>query len=390
MSPLPSETDLTRRALLPAGLRDVLPPDAAHEAAIVEALVGHCVAHGYERVKPPLVEFESSLFSGPGAAMTNSTFRLMDPVSQRMMGVRADMTVQIARIATTRLKKAPRPLRLCYAGEVLRVSANQLNPERELVQVGAELLGGEGVAADAEPILLAVEALRAVGASRLSVDITAPQLVPALLKAVGFASADLAALRAAIDRKNVAEVSQFGGPVTETIKRLMEAAGEWHSALEDLARIELPEATRREVARLDAVARAVAAAVPDLAITLDPVENRGFEYYSGHGFSIFARGVRGELGRGGRYQVDGSDGLGSTGFTLYMETVLRALPDPRPVEKLFLPFGTPVDRARELRRAGWITVAGLAATEDIKAEARRLRCSHALIDGAPIALGEAG
>ena len=131
MSPILDETELSRRALLPAGLRDSLPPDAAHEAAVVEALVACCTARGYERVKPPLVEFEDSLFAGPGAAMTHRSFRLMDPVSQRMMGVRADMTVQIARIASTRLSNAPRPLRLCYAGEVLRVTGTPLTPERE-------------------------------------------------------------------------------------------------------------------------------------------------------------------------------------------------------------------------------------------------------------------
>ena len=88
MSPPNNTSELTRRALLPAGLRDVLPRDAAHEAATGEALI-HCFeAQGYERVKPPLVEFEDSLFSGPGAAMTESTFRLMDPISRRMMGGR--------------------------------------------------------------------------------------------------------------------------------------------------------------------------------------------------------------------------------------------------------------------------------------------------------------
>src|SRR5919204_1338620 len=97
-------------ALLPLGLRDLLPPDAANEAEVVARLMAVLASHGYERVKPPLVEFEDNLLSGAGAAMAKETFRLMDPISQRMIGVRADMTPQVARIATTRLKKAPRPL----------------------------------------------------------------------------------------------------------------------------------------------------------------------------------------------------------------------------------------------------------------------------------------
>ena len=136
-------------ALLPAGLADALPPDAEREAALVEALMGVFAAHGYERVKPPLLEFEDSLLTGSGAAVAEQTFRLMDPVSQRMMGLRADTTPQVARIAATRLANAPRPLRLSYAGQVLRVRVTQLSPTRELLQTGVELIGAASAEADA-------------------------------------------------------------------------------------------------------------------------------------------------------------------------------------------------------------------------------------------------
>ena len=151
-------TELERNALLPAGLRDVLPNDAAFEAEMVERLVAFLAARGYDRVKPPLIEFEDGLLSGAGVAVAPQTFRLMDPVSQRMMGLRADITPQIARIAGSRLALAPRPLRLSYAGEVLRVRGSQLRPERQIVQVGAELIGSAAPTADAEIIVMAVEA----------------------------------------------------------------------------------------------------------------------------------------------------------------------------------------------------------------------------------------
>lgn len=150
-------------ALLPAGLQDGLPPEAAHEAATMERLIDALAAHGYERVKPPLLEFEDSLLIGPGEQVATQTFRLMDPISQRMMGLRADMTPQVARIASSRLSRAPRPLRLCYAGEVLRVRGNQLRPERQFAQVGAELVGALAPAADAELVRLAAEALQNIG-----------------------------------------------------------------------------------------------------------------------------------------------------------------------------------------------------------------------------------
>ena len=151
------------RALLPAGLRDLLPPDAETEAAAVEALMEVFAAHGYQRVKPPLLEFEDSLLAGSGAAVAEQTFRLMDPDSQRMMGLRADTTPQVARIATTRLASAPRPLRLSYAGQCLRVRGTQLAPDRQIAQAGIELIGRDSPAADAEIVLVGAEALAAVG-----------------------------------------------------------------------------------------------------------------------------------------------------------------------------------------------------------------------------------
>src|SRR5476651_431812 len=123
--------DNDHRGLLPAGLADLLPPDAAREARAIDIAIERFAAFGYERVKPPLVEFEESLLGGTGAGLAAQTFRLMDPVSQRMMGVRPDMTVQVARIAVTRLKHEPRPLRLSYGGNVIRVRGSQLKPERK-------------------------------------------------------------------------------------------------------------------------------------------------------------------------------------------------------------------------------------------------------------------
>src|SRR3546814_10608536 len=149
-------TERAERGLLPAGLQDVLPPLAAHESAVVERLIACFQAQGYERVKPPLLEFEEALLTGAGTAVASQTFRLMDPVSQRMMGLRADMTPQVARIATTRLKKAPRPLRLCYGGQVLQVRGSQLRPERQFAQAGVELIGAPEESADAEVVLLAI------------------------------------------------------------------------------------------------------------------------------------------------------------------------------------------------------------------------------------------
>lgn len=379
--------DIERLALLPAGLRDILAPNAANEARIVEQLVARTAAHGYERIKPPLVEFEDSLLHGMGEATSGRVFRLMDPMSQRMMGLRADMTVQVARIAASRLRNAPRPLRLCYAGEVLRTTADPLNPEREVVQVGAELIGSETAEADAEIVLVAIEALKSVGVTEISVDLMVPPLVPAVIAALDIDPAVHEQLRLAIDRKDVAAVEDLAGDEASVLSQLLGATGPKDQALATLRGLDLPAEARAALDRLTAVADLIAAAEPGLRLTLDPVENRGFEYHTGIAFSLFARGVRGEAGRGGRYRVT-DHGETATGFTLYMEMVLQALPAPTPRDTVFVPHGTARDEGHGLRVAGWATVQGLTEVADTEDEARRMGCTHLWRDGKIVPLAD--
>ena len=125
--------------LLPVGMTDVLPPDAFCREKAVETVVGVFQSCGYDRVCPPLLEFEETLAGAKCGDLSNQTFRVTDPVSGKIMGVRADMTPQIGRIAVTRLKEEPRPLRLAYAGDVVRMFPTTLNPARQVLQVGADL-----------------------------------------------------------------------------------------------------------------------------------------------------------------------------------------------------------------------------------------------------------
>ena len=379
--------DLPHRALLPAGFPDMLPPEAGHEAAAVERLMTALSARGYERIKPPLVEFEDTLLAGPGAAMADQTFRVMDPVSRRMMGVRADLTLQIARIAESRLQAAPKPLRICYAGDVLRVTGGQLRPERQFTQVGAELIDGPAPEADVEIIVMAVEALAELGAGPLSIDLKQPRLVPVLLAELPVAEGDAAALRRALDRKDLAAVKEVAGKAGETLEALMSATGPADSAVAALRGLALPKSAAAERDRLLAVVEAVAGALQDVTVTVDPVEHRGFEYHQGVSFTLFARGVRGELGRGGRYETgghtNGGDGALATGMTLFMDSVMRSLPPAEPARRLYIPYGTEPSVGAGLRQQGWITVAGLGQGEDPIAEARRLDCGHVFVDGEP-------
>jgi ATP phosphoribosyltransferase regulatory subunit len=381
--------DAPHPALLPAGLYDLLPPEAEIEAEVTARLMGVLAAHGYEPVKPPLVEFEETLLSGAGAAMASDTFRTMDPISHRMIGVRADMTPQVARIAATRLAYKPRPLRLSYAGQVLRVKGSEMRPERQVGQAGAELIGAGGPAADVEAIAVAGEALATVGVPHLSVDITLPTLVPAIAEAYGIKGERAASLRAALDRKDVAAVASLAGEAGAVLARLVAAAGTGGATRAALDRLELPERARLERDRLGAVLDGLAGAIPDLKVTVDPVENRGFEYHTGISFTFFARvgpelGPLGELGRGGRYLAGApSAPEPATGFTLYTDSILRTLPAPPPRRRVLVPPDADRARAGALRAEGWITVAALLPAADWREEARRLDCFYVLEGGDP-------
>ena len=382
------------KALLPAGMADVLPPDAAFEADVVERLMAHFNAHGYGRVKPPLLEFEENLLRGPGSAMAPQTFRLMDPISQRMMGLRADMTPQVARIATSRLKNAPRPLRLSYAGQILRVKGSQLRSERQFGQVGVEVIGADTPAADAEIILMASSALSALGVENMSVDLCLPTLVPAVCRDLAIDPASEAALRAVLDRKDAADLNGLAKSIGEEgrslFSALLSATGPAEDTLAVLNGLSFGPAAAAECETLAAVVAAVRHESPDLVMTIDPVENRGWEYHTGVTFTFFTQGVRGELGAGGRYITDDNgDGTGqehSTGLTLFMDTLLRAVTPHEQPKRIFMPYGTQQSAGQTLREEGWVTVYALDESTDPKAKAKELDCAYILENGKAVEL----
>ncbi len=369
-------------ALLPAGLRDTLPPEAELEARSVEAIMDCFAAHGYQRVKTPLLEFEESLFTGAGAATMEHSFRLMDPESQRMMGVRADITPQISRLATSRLAASPRPLRLGYTGQCLRARGSHLYPDRQLAQAGIELIGVDSVEADAEIILTAAEALAATGLKNVSFDLTFPRLALSLLE--DFDPQRLTALTHALDRKDHAAVAEAGGAMTGLLMQLLDASGPVAQAIPALLQIKLPEAARASAVRIADTVGAVRKINPALTLTSDPVEFRGYKYHTGLCITVFAVGQQAELGRGGRYITAESEP--ATGISLYPDSIVRIAPPPRLRPRIYLPFGTPPEAATSCRAQNFATVAGLASIDDPPAEAARLGCSYLYRSGEIILL----
>ncbi len=363
----------TDRDLLPEGLEDRLPGSAACATRVARALMDVMDSHGYERVQTPTIEFEKSMASRMAGVQPRRMFRFVDPASLRMMALRSDITVQVGRIAATGLAGAARPLRLCYAGQVLIIKGDGLDPTRERLQVGAELIGTDSVAAAAELVAMGIEALQAAGATGISVDFTLPDLVDTLAeKAMPLAPELIEAVRRELDAKDAGALVAEGG---EAYLPLLTAIGPFETAIERLAAIDAGGALSSRIKAL----REIAARVAGMArLTLDPSERHGFEYQSWLGFTFYADGIRGTLGRGGTYAILGAKGgrdEPAIGFSLFPDPLIDALTPAEPQrDTLFLPLGHDAEAAARLRAIGWRTVAALCADCDAVA----LGCTHRL------------
>ncbi|RVQ65530.1 ATP phosphoribosyltransferase regulatory subunit [Croceicoccus ponticola] len=362
--------------LLPEGLSDRLPPLAAEAMRVTRAMNDVLAGHGYDPVQPPMVEFERSLASRMAGTERRRMVRFVDPASLRTLALRTDMTVQVGRIAATGLKDAPRPLRLSYAGQVLLLKGDGLEPERERLQVGAEIVGNDTVAAASESVVVAIEALKAAGATDISVDFTLPDLVDTLAaEALPLPTAAIPTVRRELDAKDAGSLVAAGGAA---YLPLLYATGPFDSAIAKLAAIDASEAL---ATRLEGL-KQIAARIGDSArLTLDPTERHGFEYQSWFGFTIYAAGVRGALGRGGTYRItsEGGHDEAATGFSLYPDPLIARSAGSASKDRLFLPLGHDAAVAARLRMIGWHTVAALDESDD----AAKLGCTHVLHGAEP-------
>ncbi|MCZ8322604.1 MAG: ATP phosphoribosyltransferase regulatory subunit [Novosphingobium sp.] len=362
----------TDRDLLPEGLEDRLPCDAAAAARVTRAVLDVLDSHGYDRVQPPTIEFEKSMASRMAGVQPRRMFRFVDPASLRTLALRSDMTVQVGRIAATALGQQARPLRLCYAGQVVTIKGDGLDPTRERLQLGAELIGSDSVAAAGEVLAVALEALAAAGARSISVDFTLPDLVDTLAaKTLPLAADMVEAVRRELDAKDAGGLVAAGGAA---YLPLLSAIGPFEAAIEKLAAFDAGGALASRIAALRQIAERVGG---QARLTLDPSERHGFEYQSWFGFTIYAEDVPGALGRGGSYAIlgAGSETEPAIGFSLYPDTLIDALAASEPArDTLFLPLGHNAEVAARLRAIGWRTVAALC--EDCEPVA--LGCTHRL------------
>jgi ATP phosphoribosyltransferase regulatory subunit len=363
----------TSFALLPEGLRDTLPPHAGGEARLLRVMLDIFASHGFERVTTPLVEFDESLDAAVASGRPHDRFRFMDPISQRSLAVREDITGQVARIAATRLAHWARPLRLSYSGPVLRMRGTQLRADRQFLQVGAELVGDATAASIAEVILLSVEAVRGVGIGDVCVDLVMPDFIDQLCG--GMDAKTQLKLQDSVDAKDAGALAALN--VSSDFAKIIAATGPAAQTIMALNALALPAAAKLRLDKMAQVIEILQAQDNDLALSLDPGERRGFEFQTSVGFSLLSRSVRGEVGRGGTYEIRRGDGNEepAVGFSLYLDGFIEAGLGIEAQQRVLV-----WEDAADLRAQGYATVRALQK-DNMLEQAKAQRCIGAWING---------
>ena len=295
--------------VLPDHIADVLPSEARHIEEIRRDLLDMARCYGYELVMPPLLEHLESLLSGTGEALDLQTFKLVDQLSGRMMGLRADSTPQVARIDAHLLNRKG-VARLCYCGPVLHTRPGGPHASREPLQFGAEIYGHAGLEADLEILTLALDALRAANVGPLTVDLADARIVSSLLIASGLSPAEQDQVHAALAGKDATELraitSACKPEIAAAIQSLVELYGD--SKVLDRATNLLPPLpeVQKALAELQWLGSHIATAFDDVSVSFDLADLRGYAYYTGVRFSIYAPDAHDALARGGRYDEVGS------------------------------------------------------------------------------------
>ncbi|MDC3140595.1 ATP phosphoribosyltransferase regulatory subunit [Alphaproteobacteria bacterium] len=361
-----------QKGLLPAGLSDILYPNAHIQSKIIENLLDIFSSYGYLRVKPPLVEYEEALLSdGPGKVLKDSTFRVMDPLSQKMLALRADVTAQISRIASTRLSHLSRPLRLSYSGDVLRVKGDSFNMERQKTQVGAELIGPKSEVIDAEIMLVCVKALKSINIDNLTIDINLPFLRKYLL--TGISPSLKRTINQYIDIKDKQSLKKLKFENLNIISELMDLVGDHLNVIKYLQELKSKGILVDIIDHYLTVINIVKKNDKSIKLSIDPLENRAFKYHTGITFTIFSDKLKGELAKGGSYNI--LTGETATGCTIYTEKVYPNLMLNLDKDLVYIPYLNMKD-ADEIIKKGYRVVFGSVSNSEFEKEASEMKCKY--------------
>ncbi len=367
--------------LLPENIADVLPSEARKIEELRRAIIDNFRLYGYELVMPPMLEYVDSLLAGAGADVDLRTFKLIDQISGRTMGLRADMTTQVARIDAHLLNRAS-VTRLCYAGSVVHTRPSGLHATREPLQIGAEIYGHAGLEADAEIQELALASLALAGFTKVRLDLCHVGVLRAIIAADASVKPDQAALYALLRAKDGPGLRQLCAGYRADTREALVALPGLYGEREVIAR------ARSILPAIPGIAQALdeLEALVDLAgtaaVTIDLADLGGYQYESGAMFAIYVPGLPNAVARGGRYDHVG-EAFGrarpATGFSMDLRELGRLLPGASRKPAVRAPWGREAGlRAKiaELRSGGEIVIQNLPGHENDQEE---FDCDRAIV-----------
>jgi ATP phosphoribosyltransferase regulatory subunit len=319
--------------LLPDGIEEILPEEAKHLESLRRRILDTFANWGYELVIPPFIDYLDSLLTGSGHDLELQTFKLTDQVSGEMLGVRADMTPQVARIDAHNLN-AEWPTRLCYTGTILHTKCDPLSKTRSPVQIGAELYGHAGKESDVEVISLMLEMLAMSGLQNVHLDLGHVGIYRALSRQAGLTDVQEAELFDVLQRKARPELQELMAcySIDSELKTMFLKLPELNGGKETIANARAVLSTangevKQALADLEAIAEKLTTNFPSLPVSFDLAELRGYHYHTGVVFAAFVPSVGREIARGGRYDNIGAifgRARAATGFSADLK-VLSAL-----------------------------------------------------------------
>lgn len=372
--------------LLPEHIADVLPAEARRIEILRRSLLDRAHRYGFELVIPPLLEHLESLLSGTGRELDLKTFKLVDQLSGRMLGVRADTTAQAARIDAHLLNREG-VTRLCYCGPVLHTRPSGLRATREPLQFGAEIFGHAGLEADLEAQELALDCVLSSGAHDLVIDLADARILRGVLAGVPLDGAQLQDLAQALAEKDAPGLGALAAGAGDETRRALHALTALYGDADVLERAarELPARplVREALADLDWLARHLRTAYPSLRVGFDLSDLSGYAYYSGPRFAIYGAGSSDALARGGRYDEVGAvfgRNRPAVGFSLDLKALAEVGRGGGSEGAVLAPWGEDAAlRAaiRSLREAGEIVVCALPGHVP---EAQAIECDRELVD----------
>lgn len=371
--------------LLPEHIADVLPAQARHIEELRRGLIDVARSYGCELVMPPLLEHIESLLSGTSHALDLKTFKLVDQLSGRMLGLRSDSTLQVARIDAHLLNRAG-VTRLCYCGPVLHARPEGLHATREPLQFGAEIYGHGGLEADLEVLDLALDCLRSAGLRGVMLDLGDARIVRGLLAGLMVDADRLGEVYAALASKDAAALRELSRGFPDDVRHALHALVSLYGGTEviEVARRELPPRPLVQAALddLQSLARRVEHAHPEVKVGFDLADIGGNGYYSGVRFAAFAAGSPDALARGGRYDEVGAAfgrNRAAVGFSLDLKSLASIAP-ARPLHAAIrAPWAEDAslrDKVRSLREQGETVARVLPGHEH---EAQEFACDRELV-----------